>query len=87
MKSGFKSFLKKWVIASRPFSFPASVMPILFGTAAAGIKGGAEVDFIAFIISLAAMLFLHSATNLLNDYHDYNKKIDVAETPVSGGIM
>lgn len=87
MTTGLKGFIRKWFVSVRPFSFPASVMPVLFGTAAAGIKGGADVDFILFLIAIIAMLFLHSATNLLNDYHDYNKKIDIAETPVSGGIM
>jgi 1,4-dihydroxy-2-naphthoate octaprenyltransferase len=87
MIMGLKVFLKKWFIAVRPFSFPASVMPLFLGTAAAGIKGGADVDFTLFMAALIAMLFLHSATNLLNDYHDYNKKIDISETPVSGGIM
>lgn len=87
MTRGFKVFVKKWFIAVRPFSFPASVIPILFGTAIAGIKAGYNIDFINFFIALIAMIFLHSATNLLNDYHDYNKKIDVVEIPVSGGIM
>lgn len=87
MQSGLKDFVKKWFIAVRPFSFPASVMPLLFGTALAGIKGGADVNFLIFAIALTAMLFLHSATNLLNDYFDYKKKIDLVETPVSGGIM
>jgi len=87
MIKGVKAFLKKWFIAVRPFSFPASIMPILFGTALAGIKGGADVDPLLFAIALTAMLFLHSATNLLNDFFDYKKKIDTVETPVSGGIM
>ena len=87
MQNRFKVFLKKWFIAVRPFSFPASIMPILFGTALAGIKGGADVDPLLFAIALTAMLFLHSATNLLNDFFDYKKKIDTVETPVSGGIM
>ena len=87
MTKRIKVFLKKWFAAVRPFSFPASVMPLLFGTALAGIKGGEEIDPLVFAIALIAMLFLHSATNLLNDYFDYKKKIDLVETPVSGGIM
>ncbi len=87
MKIRIKEFLKKWFLAVRPFSFPASIMPLLLGTALAGVKGGVKVDLLLFTVALVAMLFLHSATNLLNDYFDYKKKIDRVETPVSGGIM
>ncbi|MFA5519208.1 MAG: 1,4-dihydroxy-2-naphthoate octaprenyltransferase [Spirochaetota bacterium] len=87
MHSGLKVFLKKWFLAVRPFSFPASLMPLLFGTALAATKGGVKVNLLIFAIALIAMIFLHSATNLLNDYFDYKKKIDLIETPGSGGIM
>lgn len=58
MTRGFKVFVKKWFIAVRPFSFPASVIPILFGTAIAGIKAGYNIDFINFFIALIAMIFI-----------------------------
>ncbi len=87
MQFELKIFLKRWFLAVRPFSFPASLMPLLFGTALAATKGGVRVNLLIFAIALIAMLFLHSATNLLNDYFDYKKKIDLIETPGSGGIM
>ena len=43
------SFFKKWWISSRPFSFPASTMPVIFGTVLAYVYGGYEFKPVLFI--------------------------------------
>ncbi len=79
--------LENWLVSVRAFSFPASVMPVIFGTVLAAVKGGAELKIAVFILALLAMIILHSGANLLNDYFDYKKGIDVDVSPVSGGIL
>lgn len=81
------SFLKKWWISARPFSFPASTMPVIFGTVLAVAYGGAELNFLYFILAFLAMVILHAAANILSDIHDYNRGLDKVPNPVSGGIV
>lgn len=79
--------IKKWMISVRPFSFPASTMPVIFGAVLAVTWGGYPFRWGMFLLSLAAMLMLHSASNLLNDVFDYKRGIDRVASPVSGGVV
>jgi 1,4-dihydroxy-2-naphthoate octaprenyltransferase len=81
------SGLRKWFIAIRPFALSASSMPVIFGTVAAAVVGGAHFNFLLFILSLLAMMTLHSAANMLNDVQDFRKGLDVEPTPVSGAVV
>ena len=62
-------------------------MPVIFGTAAAVVIGNARFDVPLFLLSLLAMMTLHSAANMLNDVHDFRKGLDKEPTPVSGAIV
>lgn len=81
------SFLKKWWISARPFSFPASTMPVIFGTVLALAYGGADFNVLYFVLAFLAMLILHSGANILSDIHDFNRGLDKEPNPVSGGIV
>ncbi len=81
------SFLKKWWISVRPFAFPASTMPVIFGTVLAVIYGGHEFKPSLFILGFLAMVLLHSGANILSDIYDYKKGLDKQASPVSGGII
>jgi 1,4-dihydroxy-2-naphthoate polyprenyltransferase len=81
------SFSKKWWISVRPFSFPASTMPVIFGSVLAFVYGGGSFSFGLFILAFLAMLMLHSGANILNDIYDYKKGLDKFPTPVSGGVV
>ena len=81
------SFLKKWWISSRPFSFPASTMPVIFGTVLAVVYGGYTLKPFLFILAFIAMVILHSGANILSDIFDYKKGLDKIPSPVSGGIV
>jgi 1,4-dihydroxy-2-naphthoate octaprenyltransferase len=81
------SLMKKWLVATRPFSFPASAMPVLFGTAAAVVVGGASLNLPLFLLALLAMMTLHSGANMLSDVNDFRKGLDQVPTPVSGAVV
>lgn len=78
---------KKWVIAIRPFALPASVVPVCFGTVAAGVLGSAPFHPFLFLIALLAMALLHSSANMLSDVSDFRRGLDRESTPVSGAII
>lgn len=79
--------LKTWLIAVRPFAFPAPVVPILYGTVLAVALGGAELRLPLFVLTLFAMLSLAAGTNILSDIHDYRQGLDRKPTPVSGALV
>ena len=81
------SSLRKWFISIRPFALSASSMPVIFGAVAAAVAGGARFNFPLFLLSLLAMMTLHSAANMLNDVQDFRKGLDVVPTPVSGAVV
>lgn len=81
------STLKIWLVAIRPFSLPASVMPVIFGTALAVTVGHAMFRLWLFLASLFGMAMLHCGANLLNDVYDYRKHVDRQINPVSGAVV
>jgi len=87
MVSEHPSPLKVWLIAIRPFALPASAMPVIFGSVAAVVLGNAELHIFHFILSLIAMVLLHSGANMLSDVTDFKKGLDTEPTPVSGAVV
>ena len=81
------SFFKKWWISLRPFSFPASTMPVVFGTVLAYVYGGEAFNVWYFLLAFFGMVFLHSGANVLNDIIDFKKGLDKVPAPVSGGVV
>jgi 1,4-dihydroxy-2-naphthoate octaprenyltransferase len=81
------SFLKKWVVAFRPWALPASTMPVIFGTSLAVVVGKADLAPGRFLLALAGMMILHTAANMLSDVFDFKRGLDTDPTPVSGAIV
>lgn len=81
------TFFKKWWISLRPFSFPASTMPVVFGTVLAYVYGGQVFNPGYFLLAFFGMVFLHAGANVLNDIIDYQKGLDKVPAPVSGGVV
>jgi len=79
--------IKTWWLAVRPFAFPASAIPVLFGTAAAVVVGGADFSFLHFILALIGMVMLQGAANLLNDVYDFRLGLDTQVFPASGAVV
>ncbi len=81
------SFLKKWWISIRPFSLPASTMPVIFGSVLALTYGGFTFKPGLFIFALLGIVILHSGANILSDIVDFKKGLDKEPNPASGGVV
>jgi 1,4-dihydroxy-2-naphthoate octaprenyltransferase len=69
--------LKAWVMAIRPKTLTASLMPVSVGT---GLAFGAGVGrWLPALAALLGALLIQIGTNLTNDYYDFKKGADTAE--------
>lgn len=73
--------------AVRPFSFSASVIPVLIGAMFAFAHYDGEIMWALFPIVLIASVLLHSGTNLVSEYFDLKKGVDRAETFGSSKVL
>ena len=71
---GLVSKIKLWIVAARPFSFTCSMMPVVIATAAVAPVSRWRWD--VFAVTMVAVLCLHVAANLLNDYFDFTSGVD-----------
>ena len=71
--------IKEWVLATRPWSFPASTMPV-FVTIMFLWSKGIEVNWCLGIMALVNIVLVHAAGNVWSDYHDYKKGVDAEDT-------
>lgn len=55
--------------ATRPKFYPASVLPVLVGTAW-GVYATSQIDIYLFVLALLATVCVHAASNVLNDVGD-----------------
>ncbi|MGE0684492.1 MAG: 1,4-dihydroxy-2-naphthoate octaprenyltransferase [Candidatus Binatia bacterium] len=67
-----------WIEATRPYSFTASVTPVLIGSVLALIDGPFSLG--RFLLALIGALFIHIGTNLINDYYDHLSGVDTLES-------
>jgi len=75
-----------WAQAFRAYSFPASIVPVVLGGAYA-YYATQHFHWLAFVLSLLAGNFYHSACNLINDYYDYKHGVDRAGTYGGSGTL
>lgn len=78
-----KHTFKAWLIATRPWSFPASAMPIVVAVAFLLWKGY-QIDWLISLWTLLNVIVFHAAGNTLSDYYDYIKGVDRDDTV--GGV-
>ena len=73
---------RAWWIALRPFSYSASIVPVLVGTAVA-----ADEDFrpLLFALALAGSILIQAGTNLATDFFDFVDRVQPAAT--LGGVI
>jgi len=79
-------WLQTALVAIRPFSLPASTMPVIFGTAAAVVLGGAPLRLGPALAALLAMVALHCGANILSDVYDFRRGLDTQVSPVTGAV-
>jgi 1,4-dihydroxy-2-naphthoate polyprenyltransferase len=79
---------KRMFAATRPKFFPASVLPVLAGSAW-GFHAAGSFDFLVFILALFATVCVHAASNVLNDVGDESGGTDQQNNdriyPYTGG--
>lgn len=69
--------LKTWLMAARPKTLTAALVPVMVGTALAyGLGVGRWMPALA---ALVGSMFIQVGTNLTNDYFDFKKGADTAE--------
>ena len=64
-----RHFIRVWWMATRPFSFTASVTPVALGAALAAWDG--KFNLLIFGLVLVGSVAIHAGTNLINDYYDW----------------
>ena len=74
-----KRTIKDWFIATRPWSFPASAMPIIVSIAYLFSKN-ADINWYLAVWTLIGMVLFHVTGNLWSDYFDFKKKVDDTDT-------
>ncbi len=74
-----KHTFKEWIIAVRPWSFPASTMPVIVTVAYLFFKG-AEINWLLGLWSLVGIILFHMTGNTWSDYFDYRRKVDSDDT-------
>jgi len=68
---------RNWFLASRPWSFSMTAISVSVGSALAAIYG--DFSWFLYLLTLVATIFLHAATNLINDYYDVQSGVDTPE--------
>ena len=71
--------IKEWLLVTRPWSFPASSMPVIV-TIAYLWSQGIEISWCLGIMALVNIILVHAAGNVWSDYFDYKKGVDADDT-------
>lgn len=74
-----KHSLKDWLIAVRPWSFPASAMPVLV-TLVYLYWAYDAISWVNGLLALVSMIFFQASGNAWSDYFDFEKGVDRADT-------
>lgn len=76
-KTNKPSKLQSWILASRPRTLPAALVPVMVGSALAIYHG---IFFPAYsIVALLCSILIQIGTNFTNDLYDYLKGTDTKE--------
>lgn len=78
--------IRKYISLTRPHTLTAGFIPVLVGTASVLLFSSIRWDM--FFAMLIATLLIQSATNMFNEYFDYKKGLDSAESVgIAGAIV
>jgi 1,4-dihydroxy-2-naphthoate octaprenyltransferase len=81
----YKRDWRVWWRLLRPHTLTAAFVPVSIGTALAVYE--TTIHFSLFIAMLVASLFIQAATNMFNEYYDYKRGLDNAESVGIGGAI
>jgi len=68
---------KKWFLATRPWSFTMTAISVSVGALMAAMDG--VFSWSLYLLTLAGVIFMHSAANLFNDYYDILSGVDTCD--------
>ncbi|MGZ6238571.1 MAG: UbiA family prenyltransferase [Syntrophales bacterium] len=74
-------YMRKYFIATRPWSFTMSLISVSVGTLLAAGEG--SVSWLWFAITAIGITLFHAAANLINDYFDTLYDIDQDDSPTA----
>lgn len=74
-----KHTLGQWIIALRPWSIPASAMPVIVTLSFLFWKE-TEINWLNGLLALIGMILFHLSGNTWSDYYDYKQNVDTEET-------
>ena len=75
------SQIKKYIIATRPWSFTMSLISVTVGTLLAAEEG--PIGWTWFAVTALGITLFHAAANVINDYYDTLYKIDQPDSPTA----
>lgn len=67
--------IKTYLLALRPWSLSASLVPTMLGSALAYRSSG-SLDLFTILLTIFTVITVHGAGNVVNTYYDYVKGID-----------
>ena len=77
---------KIWWELIRPHTLTAAFVPVLLGTIIALLED--TVNWLLFAAMMLASILIQAATNLFNEYYDFKRGLDTAESiGIGGGIV
>lgn len=82
-----QSKFKIWLRATRPFSFTASIIPVLIATAFALANPNLSINWALFPVVLLGAVLFHIGANMVSDYYDYKFGVDAEDTYGGSGVL
>ncbi|MBD8068547.1 1,4-dihydroxy-2-naphthoate polyprenyltransferase [Bacillus sp. PS06] len=76
---------KVWWKLTRPHTLSAAFVPVFIGTALARLETSINIPL--FLVMMVACLIIQAATNMINEYYDYKRGLDHAESVGIGGAI
>ena len=74
------STFKICILATRPWSFTMTALSVIIGSIAVAAP---RFGWLPFLANLLGMIFLHAATNVLNDFFDFRSGVDKPGAPTT----
>lgn len=86
-----KHSLKQWIFFTRPWSFPASIMPAIIAVSFVYHQYKynliANVNWFNGILAIIGVIIFHSSGNIISDYYDFVNKVDRKESYGSNRLI
>ncbi len=74
--------IKKWIIATRPWAFPMTIITVSIGGVYALYENGA-FNIVLYLLTIIGTILLHASVNVYNDYYDTLSGVDRRGAPTT----